>query len=914
MLSDDLLYQVVRPGQYLGNEWGACRKEFTSCDVHLCLAFPDLYELGMSNFGQRILYQIVNRQKGFMADRTYAPDQDMETLLRARALPLWAWESRHQLADFELLGFSLQYELTFTNLLNMLDLAGMEVEAAKRTALFPLVFGGGPSAVNPEPMSLFMDFFVIGDGEESVPKVMEIVRDFKKQHPNWQDVDQKQLKAELLHELARKVHGIYVPSLYEVRPGVHPVAPRLTDIPLRVLRQVQPLTDDNQPSGGLVPYLALVHDRQVLEVRRGCDRGCRFCQPGYTFLPVRERSAEDLVRLSKEAIANTGYEEYSMLSLCVSDYTSLHESVRALNREHTDKRTSMSFPSQRADRMNLDLAEELKAVRKSGITLAPEAGSERLRKVINKGLSHEQILNAIESAYASGWTSIKLYYMIGLPTERDEDLQGILDTLLEASERCRAVRRKDPQKHKRDVEFTCTISNFVPKPFTPFQWFGQVSPAEFSRKQQYLREKLKESRLFRNVMLNCTGVEISLLESVISRGDRRVGDLILSAWRKGCTFDAWDDRFVSQRWHEAAADLGMDLVSMATTSKEVGSKQPWDIVHVGLADWWLKKEWEKSENESETATCTEHTCHACGICTELDATHQLADPNPEVMKKNPFVKEIPVTIEKKEETHPSLYFEAVKEPAPQMVSTRIRFQFNKTGDLKFISHLDLQNLFIRAARRAEIPMAYSEGFNPGPKLSIALSLPLHVEALAELAELELTEDLAPADFIARMNSQLPAEAQISAAVKVDKTLPALTTFLSKACYTATLPVCNKTDPTVLKAAVDHILSQTTIVVEESATAKKTKRGGKKHGTEEKPKNKDIRPHIFNLAVSGQEPITVDFCISHGPKHHLKPMDLLKLICAEAPWKLTRTALLADDGRTLLDAGKASPSLELTRRN
>ena len=333
-------------------------------------------------------------------------------------------------------------------------------------------------------------------------------------------------------------------------------------LPERVFRQVAPLNSGNQPTKSLVSYLSLVHDREVLEVRRGCDRGCRFCQPGYTFLPVRERSADDILNLSKEALSNSGHEEYSLLSLCVSDYTSLQDSVRALNREHTQRRTSLSFPSQRADRMNLDIAEELKAVRKSGITLAPEAGTERMRAVVNKGLNHQQIISAIESAYKSGWNSVKLYFMCCLPTEQDEDLVGIIDILQEATLKCREIRRANPENHKRQIEFTCTISNFVPKPFTPFQWFGQVTREETKRKHKVLKETIKEYRL-NNVTLNVTEPEISLLESVISRGDRDYSELIYKAWKAGATFDAWDDQFKPKIWHEVAESMDTTLEELA---------------------------------------------------------------------------------------------------------------------------------------------------------------------------------------------------------------------------------------------------------------------------------------------------------------------------------------------------------------
>ncbi|MBX9691030.1 MAG: radical SAM protein, partial [Cyanobacteria bacterium] len=628
-LLEDLLEKVVKPGQYLGNEWGARHKPFASAQARLALAFPDIYELGMSNFGLKILYKLVNETDGLMADRTYAPGSDMEALLREKQIPLWCWESRQPVGDFELVGFSLQYELTYTNVLNMLELAGIPVDASERRSIFPLIFGGGPSAVNPEPMARFMDFFMIGDGEQTVPHAMQIIVRFKTltaplDLTGTSEQSQKLaslLRRRLLLRLSREVPGVYVPALYKLRDGDNHVTPltatelaeyldeagqlsalveatlaeqieaefpgvRQQDVSdcgvhKRVFRQVAPLSDDNQPSGGLVSYLSLVHDREVLEVRRGCDRGCRFCQPGYTFLPVRERSSDDILRLSKEGLAKSGHEEYSLLSLCVSDYTSLTDTVRSLNREHSQRRTSLSFPSQRADRMNLDVAEELKVVRKSGITLAPEAGTERLRAVINKGLSHEQIISAIEAAYKSGWNSVKLYFMCCLPTERDEDLAGIIAILHEATMKCRAIRSADPTNHNRGMEFTCTISNFVPKPHTPFQWFGQVDRMETKRKHRVLRDELEKSGLH-NVTLNTTDAEISLLESVISRGGREMGDYIHRAWQKGAIFDAWDDRFQSRIWHEVAEEFGTTLEKLSCTDREVGSAQPWDVIHIGL--------------------------------------------------------------------------------------------------------------------------------------------------------------------------------------------------------------------------------------------------------------------------------------------------------------------------------------------
>lgn len=911
VLTEDLLTRVVRPGQYLGNEWGARRAPWDSADIHLALTFPDLYELGMSNFGLRILYQIVNARPGFLADRSYAPDSDLEALLRERQLPLWGWESRYPLKSFELVGFSLQYELTYTNVLNMLDLADIPVLASERKDLFPLVFGGGPSAVNPEPMARFMDFFVIGDGEEAVPAVMDLIRSVKTSLDKAEPVLARQ---ELLSELAAKIPGIYVPSLYSETSGCAVVKPLTVPgktLPERVLRQVQPLTDDNQPTGGLVPYLSLVHDRQVLEVRRGCDRGCRFCQPGYTFLPVRERSAEDLVRLSKEGLEQSGHQEYSMLSLCVSDYTSLHDAVRALNREHSSWRASMSFPSQRADRMNLDLAEELKAVRRSGITLAPEAGSERLRAVINKGLSHAQIISAIEAAYQSGWSSIKLYFMLGLPTETDEDLYGIVDILAEATERCRAIRRDNPDTHHRLIEFTCTISNFVPKPFTPFQWYGQIDPKETERRHRVLKESLKESGL-RNVQLNFTEPQISLLEAVISRGDRRVGEIIYRAWRKGCRFDAWDDRFKPEPWHEVASELGVSLVALACRERPVGSRQPWDIVHIGLNDWWLVKEWEKAIAQKETAPCTEHVCHACGVCTELDTTHLLAAPKPEVVAKNPFVKEL--AGHDLPDSHPSLFFMKPEMAPGNKTLTRIRFQFNKSGEMRFISHLDLQHLMARAARRAKLAVAFSEGFNPAPKLSLAVSLPLFQEGEAEVGEVDLAQAIEPEEFLERLNSQLPAEVRLTTAKVVARGGSALATCVGRAKYGAypispdllENTIADATTggawPAIIKERITEILSQSKIelAVPDDRQGRKKNARGCDAGNEDSVRLKDVRPGIFHLSLAQESPPVLALELAAGAKLHVKPTEVLKLINPDVNWRVTRLGLATPDGIPLFD--------------
>jgi radical SAM-linked protein len=949
LLKEEFLPLVHKPGQYLGNEWGARQNAFSQARVRMALAFPDLYELGMSNFGLKILYQLVNNLDGYMVDRSYAPASDLEALLLAKELPLFAYESKEPLKHFELVGFSLQYELTYTNVLNMLKLAQLPVLASERKNMWPLVFGGGPSAVNPEPMAQFMDFFIIGDGEEAIPAVLGLVENFKEVYASLlakmeagllKEQETRALKELVLTKIAQSVPGVYVPALYEVRPDSPKVMPLGTAellpqwekvlalhlvpdfwsqekaalgegvIPERVERQVCALSDVNQPTANLVPYLALVHDRETLEVRRGCDRGCRFCQPGYTFLPVRERSAEDLVRLSKQALANSGHEEYSLLSLCVSDYTSLQESVRALNREHSANRTSLSFPSQRADRMNLDVAEELKVVRKSGITLAPEAGTEKLRKVINKGLSHEQIINAIDSAYQGGWQSVKLYFMCGLPFEDDSDLQGIVEILKEATNHARHTARQNPEKYKRRLELTCTISNFVPKPFTPFQWFAQISPEETKRRHGVLRAALKEARLNGSVTFNTTDPQISLLEAVVSRGSRLVGDLIHRAWLKGAAFDAWDEHFKPALWHEAAGELGTSLEELACTPREPGSWQAYDVVHIGLHHWWLKREWEKAEKEVETAPCTENNCHACGICTELETHHVLTKVSEITLKKNPFVKELNAN-KSDEESHPSLFFLGKSEKASAPLTeerSKLRFTFKKTGDLRFIGHLDLQNLFIRAIRRAGLDLSYTQGFNPSPRLAFACPLPIFQESLEEIAEIELNSPLAPQAMIARLNEQLPQEIQLLQAKPSALGQASLASTVGFASYEArpALPYVLNSEgqlPIWLDSpsALLSYFKQRISLALESREILLEKTSGKPQG---KTSQVNIRSLISSLDLSTGEDglLKLVFCVATGSKGHLKPNDLLDYLTdgLALNWRITRLKLFSSDLSAISD--------------
>jgi radical SAM-linked protein len=496
--------------------------------------------------------------------------------------------------------------------------------------------------------------------------------------------------------------------------------------------------------------------------------------------------------------------------------------------------------------------------------------------------------------------------MIGLPTEEDADLQGIIDILKEATDLCRKIKRESEKGvYGSDIDFTCTISNFVPKPFTPFQWFGQNSPEEFSRKQKLLRQMLREARL-NNVQLNATEPQTSLLEAVISRGDRKIGKLIHTAWTKGAVFDAWDDRLKPELWWQAAAELQIDLIKEASADREVGSDQPWDVVNVGLANWWLVNEWKKAMAVKETAPCSENTCHACGICTDLDTTHVLANPPEIVLGKNPFVK----AVEKKAEpeTHPSLAFEKTPAAPPNQTMTKLLFEFSKTGELKFISHLDLQHLLARAARRARMNVSYSEGFNPGPKLGLALSLSLYLEGLAEVGEIELADAIEPEEFVIRLNEQLPPEVRITRALKIDKSRPATAVHIGRAVYRAQLNG-TEVEPEKLSEKITAILSQENLFVETQPKERKNnKRRSKGHNARKDQaqaqpavSQRDIRPGIYSLAVAGgKTPATIEMELAHGPKLHVKPSDVLGFVEPSGQWRLVRVALLTEEGIPLFE--------------
>jgi len=784
-LQENILDKVQKPGQYLGLEWGAHAKDWDSAKVRMALIYPDLYELGMSNFGLKILYNIVNSHPDFLCDRSYAPMPDMEEQMRKHNLPLWGWESYKPLGDFDLVGISLAYELCYTNVFTILDLAKIPFYAKDRTNQ-PLIFAGGPAVFNPEPMANFFDFYIIGDGEDLMIEIPELIKTLRQANPSV-------TRDEILLALAN-LQGIYVPKFYDPDPlsGLMP-KPNRVDVPFPILKRITKNLDDyNQPVSGPVPLLQAVQDKQVLEIRRGCDRGCRFCQVGYTYLPVRERSPEELLELSYKSIQNSGYDDFTLLSLSASDYTCLTEAAKAINNAHRENGIGLSMPSQRVDRFDVELADEITGARKSGMTFAPEAGTERLRRIINKGLTQDHIYNTIKGSYQKGWAHIKLYFMIGLPFEQDEDLDGILDILTWSINMSRELKKQNPQVYKRPLNITCTISTFVPKTFTGFQWFQQCSQSEFKRKQKYLLDGLYQRRLVNFVKLNCTEPEIALIESVLSRGDRAWGEVVKSIWQKGSRFDSWSENFNITRWTEASAEHGLDLEQEASKYREPGELNCWDHLSCGFTKNFLLDEWNNAVLEKETIPCTENKCHACGVCFNLDVknvvTRDLSDNNPFVIeidkqKRQQACAGLFETLSKQEslsaETSPPKPAEdkqlsaLVSQPTVVVRNTisqqKLRLKISKLDDLRFIGHLDFQRMVERALRRSGLAVLHSKGYNQRLKMTWGPALPLFIESNGEYIEIELAERQADLENLKNiLNQELPNQARI---LEVTEILP-----------------------------------------------------------------------------------------------------------------------------------------------
>ena len=604
-LTIDILSSVQKPARYTGGEFASIIKPVEEVEATICLAFPDVYEVGMSYLGFKILYHLLNQQQGVQAERVYAPWIDMEAKMRERKIPLRTLETKKTLKECDIVGFTLQYELSYTNILNMLDLGGVPVVAAERSEADPLVIVGGPCVYNPEPLADFFDFAIIGEGEEVMAEVMEAYK-------SWKRTGKPGGRRAFLQEVV-KIKGIYVPSFYEVEYNenltVKEVRPINENAPAVVYKRVvKDMNSVDYPTAPIVPFGEIVHDRIMLEVFRGCSRGCRFCHAGMVYRPVRERKPEVLQDLARKLVDNTGYNEISLVSLSSADYSCLAPMVHSMIEEFKDDRVSVSLPSLRIDSFCVAIAKEIQAVRKSGLTFAPEAGSQKMRDVINKGVTEEDLMNAVGAAFESGWNSVKLYFMIGLPFENDDDVLAIADL-------ARKVQYKYYQvTGKRGCKVTCSASFFVPKPYTAFQWFAQDDLETIRRKQFLLKDEIKT---IKNVTLNYHDSKTGIIEAVFARGDRKVGKALLAAWRRGARFDGWSDCFDYERWLEAFAEAGIDKDFYAARQRGENEVFPWEHISPGVSRKFLWNEWQKAYAQQLTHDCRRSTCTGCGVCQKL---------------------------------------------------------------------------------------------------------------------------------------------------------------------------------------------------------------------------------------------------------------------------------------------------------
>jgi radical SAM family uncharacterized protein/radical SAM-linked protein len=808
-IKEEFLPYVIKPGRYIGNELNVIKKE-PEDKLKFALIYPDIYEIGMSYLGLQILYHIINKRPATLCERAFLPWPDAEELLRKNTIPLFTLESHTPLKEFDILGFSLTYELDYTGVLNILDLSGIPLFSSERGEDFPLIMAGGFSAFNPEPMADFFDLFVIGDAEEIINQILDLIEKGKKGNL---------LKRELLFELTR-LQGIYVPSFYEPEYDAADrftgLSPKISGVPEKIKANTIPeLKPEYYPFTPLVPFIETTHDRLTLEIMRGCDQACRFCEATSIYRPKREKSVEQVLKEAESGIANTGWEEISLLSLSSTDYHSLPELVQKLQKKFSSQKISIALPSLRPGSFSMEIAKTITQIKKTGLTFAPEAGTQRLRDVIRKNITEEDLLKSVEVAYSSGWNLIKLYFMIGLPTETEEDLKGIAELVRKVF--------KIGKNFGAGKSLNVTISPFTPKPHTPFQWEKEEKIEEIEKKICLLRDLLD----FRNLKVSYRDPLVSFLEGILSRGDRKLGKVIYSAWKSGARLDAWTEFFNYTFWRNAIEENGIKPEEYLKP-RNLDEILPWEHIDKGMNIDFLKRERERAYSSEKI-----------------------------IEEKEPAVVQVTGKTAQIEKEDEDSYGRKKKRVAPISTATvarsKIRLKWSKDEEVRFTSHLDVLRTFERAIRRCGIPIAYSEGFHPHPKISFGPPLPLSFISEAEYLDLQLTEPFSN-EFLLKLNKTLPQGFKILEAKTIFTKAESLSSVINSALYKIEIPLTE----TEIKEKIEYILSQRNLMV--SRVSK------------EELKEVDIRFEIFKLENEGS---TLSMLLSVGSSGHAKPQEVLR---------------------------------------
>ncbi len=717
---EDILPLVEKPSRYLGGEINQIKKDPARVKLRIALAFPDLYEIGTSHFGMQILYHILNKRADIAAERVFAPGVDMEGHLRASGLPLFSLESRQPLDCFDIIGFSLLYELNYTNILTILELAGIPFYASQRDHTYPMIVAGGPCTCNPEPVADFFDAMVIGDGENVTLQLAESWLEWKENAKN---------DKEALLKRWSQIEGVYVPSFftpYDDDCGFQKLAPRYSDYTHVTRTLVADLDQVPFPETPIIPFGKPIHDRLRLEVARGCTRGCRFCQAGMIYRPVRERSPDTLLALCDQSVSNTGYEDISLLSLSTGDYGCIVPLMEQLMSRYAPQNVAVSLPSLRAGTLTPELMKLIKTVRKTGFTIAPEAGSQRLRDVINKNISDSEIIKTVKDAFDLGWQAIKLYFMIGLPTETEVDLAALVALV-------KSLRHAKNTAGRRG-KINVSVATFIPKPHTPFQWASQLSLTESEERIHWLQAQLK----LPGIKFKWQAPKVSWLEGVWARGNRKLSRLLVAAYQKGCRFDGWSDQFRYDLWQAAFAEQGVDPEYYTLRERDVCEPLPWDHIDTQVTKSFLAAEWEQARKGAHTADCRVDDCNQCGVCD--------------------FEHVEPLTHDRFKNRTTGAQQHAAPKPS---TFKKLTVFYTKRDQARFFGHLELVNIFQRALKRAGIAVRFSEGFHPKPKISFDDPLPVGIESQQERFVISVPDTRDPRKIKDALNAHLPAGLKIN---------------------------------------------------------------------------------------------------------------------------------------------------------